>query len=65
MKTYRIEAHGEVREIYEVNANSEEEARAAFASGSVTGPYLSETSGAEITSIEVVSPEDGGEDDEF
>lgn len=52
MPNYRIEAHGEARELYSVTAEDETEARALFEAGKVDKAFLTEVSGAEIISIE-------------
>lgn len=49
-KVWRIEAHGDVRELYVVEADTEDEAREMFESGDAGNPYVSEAS-TEITSI--------------
>ena len=46
MTTYRIEATGDVREVYHVEAESEEEAREMFLRGDVGQPTISEASTA-------------------
>ncbi len=46
---------GEAREIYNVEADTEEETRAKFARGEdLSGPFLTEVSDAEIIDIEEV-----------
>lgn len=52
MTTYRIEARGEVREVYLVDAASEQEARDLFEAGDVPDPVVSEAS-TTLESIEV------------
>jgi hypothetical protein len=53
MTTYRIVAIGEAREIYEVEAENEEDAQAKFAVGrDIRGPFLTEVSGSQIEEIE-------------
>ena len=54
MSEYVLEVRGDAREIYAVEADSEEEARALFEAGEVTEPTLVEVSGVEIVSIEEV-----------
>jgi len=51
MPTFRIEVHGDARELYEVEAKDENQARAMFEVGNVLDPYLTEISGATIYSI--------------
>lgn len=54
MNVYRIIAIGEAREIYDIEAESESEARELFESGAITVPALTEVSGSEIDSIEEI-----------
>lgn len=49
-KQYTVELHGEVREVYTVNAKSEEDARANWTKGHL---FISEASGMEVTSVEL------------
>lgn len=57
MKPYLLEAIGEGREVYHVEAASEDEARELFEQGLAGSPEISEISGVEIVHIE----EDGEE----
>ena len=50
MTLFKLECHGEVREVYYVEALDEADARAAFERGELTEPAISEAS-TEITSI--------------
>jgi hypothetical protein len=50
-KQWTIEAHGDVRELYTVDADTEEEAREKYERGDVGQPYLSETMGTEIVRV--------------
>lgn len=50
MAIWTIEAHGDVRELYMVEADTEEEAREMFERGDVLAPYVSEAD-TFITSI--------------
>lgn len=52
--TYRIEARGEVREVYIVEAASEQEARDRFEAGDIPTPVVSEAA-TTVESIEVES----------
>lgn len=52
MPTYSIEAHGDVRELYNVQAESEEEAIAKWERGDAGEPYLAEMMGMAIYRIE-------------
>lgn len=53
MKTWSIVAEGVARELYNVDAETEEEAREKFNDGNdLRGPYMTETSDLEIIEIE-------------
>lgn len=52
MPNFIIEAQGEAREIYSVEAENEDEAREKFESGQIQRAYLTEVSSSELVSIE-------------
>jgi hypothetical protein len=56
MPTWSITSTGEARELYEIEAETEEEARAKFKNGDVglRGPYMTEVSDSEIEEISQV-----------
>ena len=51
MATYRVEMHGDVREVYDVEADSEEEARENWADGCF---IISESQGMEIFTVDKI-----------
>jgi hypothetical protein len=53
MTVYRIEAEGDVREVYHVEAESEDEAREMFQRGDIDNPTISEVCGSSIVKVEV------------
>ena len=50
--TYTIEARGDAREVYYVEAADEDAARARFERGDVRDPVVSEVTSAEIVSVQ-------------
>ena len=48
MPTWTLEVIGRSREIYNVEAETEEEAREKFRRGEVAGPFLTEIDDAEV-----------------
>ena len=55
MPEYTLECTGDVREVYSVHADSEDEARAMFETGKIGPPTLSEAS----TDIDSITEEPG------
>jgi len=52
MTVYRIEAKGDAREVYEVEAESLEEVYEKFVRGDLPEPVVTECSGMQIVSVE-------------
>jgi hypothetical protein len=54
IKRWRIEVEADAREVYEVEAASEDEARAAWDRGEAGDPLVSEVIAGSIESVELV-----------
>jgi hypothetical protein len=59
MALFRLIAEGEAREVYVVEAASEDDARRIFEAGEAAAPEVSEVIGAEVVDVEEVDPVDG------